>query len=98
MHYGNAPHVASPEDRTVVSCKCGWFSPEMTKEQFQEFGVPWYCGNCDGIATRFSTFHPRERSDAYEHLISRLPGETLDHMRDRLITVINERTLEAGYK
>lgn len=47
MHYNSAPHVPSPEDLTILSCRCGWRSQELTREQVKALGVPWYCGACD---------------------------------------------------
>lgn len=67
MNYGHAKHVPSPDDLTVLYCRCGWRSDEMTETQLGELGVPWYCGNCDGSGSAifFIKFHPDERSEAY---------------------------------
>jgi hypothetical protein len=61
MSYSTPPHVPSPEDRTIIRCRCGWISGEMTRDQLRERGVPWWCDRCDGIATYFVTFAPNER-------------------------------------
>ncbi len=91
MYYGNEPHKPSSDDRTVIACRCGWFSPEMTKDALLELGVPWYCDDCGAIVTRFATFHPRERAEAYEFLLIPQKGETPQQMRERLLQVLVDR-------
>lgn len=68
MYYGHQPHTPSPDDRTIIQCpKCGWTSKELTNEDLACIGHPRYCGNedCDGKATKFMTFAPHERDEAY---------------------------------
>ena len=67
MYYGPT-HVPGPNDRTMIQCpRCGWVSPEMTRAEVEELGQPRYCGNpgCEGRATRFVTYAPHERPEAF---------------------------------
>ena len=81
-------HIPSPDDRTVIACRCGWLSAEMTKEQKGQIGIPWYCDDCGQQATLFATFHPRERKEAYEFLVHQKKGESIDAMRKRRAAII----------
>ena len=69
MHYGYPPHSPSPEDRTVIVCgACRHHTKEMTKVELGAFGVPWYCDSCGATMSRFATFAPHERDEAFRFL------------------------------
>lgn len=68
MYYGHPPHVASPEDLTLLHCYCGWTSEELNRQQMSDLGIPWYCDRCGKPGLLFVRFHPRERREAYRAL------------------------------
>lgn len=66
MDYGNRqPHVASPDDLTILKCWCGWTSDELTVDEMAARGIPWYCDRCGKQSLRYIKFAPRERDEAY---------------------------------
>ena len=77
MDYGNRkPHIRSPEDLTILRCYCGWTSDELTVEQIQDRGIPWYCNVCGKQHLRWITFAPHERAEAYAAFGIRNESET----------------------
>lgn len=67
MHFGETrkPHIHTINDLTMLGCYCGWRSGELTIEDLQNRGLPWYCDDCGTQGLRFITFGPAERADAY---------------------------------
>lgn len=65
MHYGHPPHIATPNDLTLLKCpNCGWVSKELTRDQIA--AKPWYCGGvCGKSGMMFVHFNPSERYAAY---------------------------------
>jgi len=64
MYYGHSPHTASPEDLTIMWCRCGWRSKELSRQELSDLGVPWYCDACNNTNLMWVTFHPSERDKA----------------------------------
>ena len=65
MHYGHPPHIAHPDDLTILACSCGWYSSELKGPEMQARGLPWYCDRCGKQSLYFVKFHPRERDRAW---------------------------------
>ena len=84
MHYGNPKHMPGVNDLTIIGCRrCGWRSPEQTQEQMQARGTPWWCDECDGVASSFVTFAPHERAEALEIARCWITNAELDEHRKR---------------
>ena len=66
MYYGHPPHVPSEDDLTVLKCRCGWHSKELTKAGMTDLGIPWYCDACGKQGLQWVRFHPSERARAYD--------------------------------
>jgi hypothetical protein len=64
VHYGHKPHRHSPEDLTILWCRCGWVSGELTRAELRDRGMPWYCDDCGKQGLNFIHFHPTEREAA----------------------------------
>jgi hypothetical protein len=75
MNYGHPKHAPSAEDLTVIYCRCGWHSKELTGVEKAALGLPWYCGGCDATGLHWITFHPRERAEAYDSAHIEMPAE-----------------------
>jgi hypothetical protein len=57
-------HVSSEADLTILWCRCGWRSPELSRSQVSDLGIPWYCDNCGKAHVHWVTFAPAERARA----------------------------------
>lgn len=66
MYYGHPPHVATPLDLTILKCRCGWHSKELTRDELHDLGIPWYCDDCGKKGLQYIKFHPSERAQAYD--------------------------------
>ena len=74
MYWDHAPHVPSPNDRTIIKCRiCGWTSRELTIQELRDLGYPRWCHNCDAKATLFVTFAPRDREQALREIARQGP-------------------------
>jgi hypothetical protein len=52
--------VPTPEHRIVLTCKCGHKTEQMTQEQLDQFGTPWYCPSCGIQMLQFAVGLPDE--------------------------------------
>lgn len=64
MYYSHSPHINSEDDLTIMWCRCGWRSEELSQTKVVELGVPWYCDWCGNKNLMWVKFHPNEREKA----------------------------------
>lgn len=63
--------VPSPDQRIVLSCKCGFDTPMMTQAELDQFGTPWYCPTCQRTITSFKIGRPEELGSRWVVFVNR---------------------------